>query len=63
MKSGWRRGLWIALSVIVSLTHGAQTKPCSRCGRADCEYVAGINLAGAEFASHTLPGVEGRHYG
>lgn len=38
-------------------------KTCPRCGKVDCEYMVGINLAGAEFAPRTLPGVEGRNYG
>jgi len=38
-------------------------KVCERCGSADCEYMAGINLAGAEFAGREIPGIENRHYG
>lgn len=57
-----RRSLYV-VAVVVTMVYGAQAETCSRCGRADCEYMVGINLAGAEFAGRALPGVEGRHYG
>ncbi|MBN2513120.1 MAG: cellulase family glycosylhydrolase [Sedimentisphaerales bacterium] len=41
---------------------GADPDICPRCGQSDCEYMAGINLAGAEFGRN-IPGVEGRDYG
>ncbi len=37
--------------------------PCPRCKKDDCEYMVGVNLAGAEFAASVLPGIEGKNFG
>lgn len=39
-----------------------ETTPCARCGKTDCSYTVGINLAGPEFGS-AIPGEEGKNYG
>ncbi len=56
------------ISMIVSMlfpviADDSSGKPCPRCGSKDCEYMVGVNWAGAEFASGTLPGVEGKNFG
>ena len=47
---------------LTNLVYAEDSTVCPRCGRSNCEYMAGINLAGAEFGG-VIPGVEGIHYG
>jgi endoglucanase len=64
---GWLRGVaLLALAAGISAVGqaaGDAAKTCPKCKSADCIYAVGINLAGAEFAGHEIPGIEGRHYG
>jgi len=41
----------------------AEQNNCLHCKKNDCEYMLGVNLAGAEFAPSTLPGIEGKNFG
>lgn len=54
-------GAALGMALLTASVSVAET--CKRCGKADCEYEVGVNLAGAEFAPRTLPGVEGKNFG
>ncbi|HCE44511.1 MAG TPA: hypothetical protein DET40_13270 [Lentisphaeria bacterium] len=59
-------GLSIFAIVLFSASSGfagTDDKVCTRCGDKDCEYMLGVNWAGAEFAPGSLPGVEGKNFG
>ncbi len=59
----FRGAIGLVIAMVLLLSAPSFGAPCDRCGQADCEYMVGVNLAGAEFAPRNLPGVEGKNYG
>lgn len=62
MTTSANRLLWVSLLCFAGWGNAAPAV-CAKCNSADCLYTVGVNIAGAEFAGHELPGIEGRHYG